>query len=326
MGTNENCAEAPPCMNRTLKLGGIDINSRRSASASRRHIEERFAAMADFHDRHAAALPIEQFVARLLQDLERQHGRARREVENAHGGEVLRVVGGWIGRLRILASSTLALARQAFDALETGELIALFQPDQAHTLGVASHHGNILHRRAHQHAVLAHQHDLIVQAHLQRAHHDSVAVGNLQGDHALAAAAMLREILERRQFAETVLRCRENEAVLATISALTRCSSLNFTPRTPAASRPIGRTSSSRKRIALPAVVNSSMSLVPSVIATPTSLSPGSSATAMMPLARGRENSASEVFLTVPRLVAMKTNFPSSNSLMDSMALMRSPS
>ena len=68
------------------------------------------------------------------------------------------------------------------------------------------------------------------------------------------------------------------------------------------------------------------MSLVPSVIATPTSLSPGSNATAMMPLARGRENNAREVFFTVPRLVAMKTNFPSSNSLIDIIALMRSPS
>jgi len=61
-------------------------------------------------------------------------------------------------------------------------------------------------------------------------------------------------------------------------------------------------------------------------LATPTSLSPSSSATAMMPLARGRENKASEVFFTVPKLVAMNTNLPSSNSLMESIALMRSPS
>ena len=80
------------------------------------------------------------------------------------------------------------------------------------------------------------------------------------------------------------------------------------------------------KRMALPPVVNSRMSLLPSVMATPTSLSPGSSATAMMPLARGRENRASEVFFTVPRLVAMNTNLLSSNSLIGSMALMRSPS
>src|SRR5580704_2890331 len=58
-------------------------------------------------------------------------------------------------------------------------------------------------------------------------------------------------------------------------------------PRTPAASRPIGRTSSSTKRMALPPVVNSRMSLLPSVMATPTSLSPGSSATAIMPRASG---------------------------------------
>ena len=44
----------------------------------------------------------------------------------------------------------------------------------------------------------------------------------------------------------------------------------------------------------------------------------------MIPLARGRENNASGVFFTVPRLVAMKTNFPSSKSLIDSIALMRS--
>ena len=46
----------------------------------------------------------------------------------------------------------------------------------------------------------------------------------------------------------------------------------------------------------------------------------------MMPLARGRENRSNGVFLTVPRLVAMNTNLPASNSLMASMALMRSPS
>ena len=45
---------------------------------------------------------------------------------------------------------------------------------------------------------------------------------------------------------------------------------------------------------------------VPSVIATPTSLSPGSSSTAMMPAARGRENADNGVFLTVPVAVAMK--------------------
>ena len=46
----------------------------------------------------------------------------------------------------------------------------------------------------------------------------------------------------------------------------------------------------------------------------------------MMPLVRGRENAASGVFLTVPCAVAMNTNLSSSNSLIGSTAVMRSPS
>src|ERR1700736_4870160 len=103
---------------------------------------------------------------------------------------------------------------QSVNALEPGELIALFEPNQANPLSIAPDHGNILHRRAHQNAVLTHEHDLIVQAHLQSTHHVSVAVGDLQCNHPLATAAVLREIIERRQFAESVLRCGENETLL----------------------------------------------------------------------------------------------------------------
>ena len=46
----------------------------------------------------------------------------------------------------------------------------------------------------------------------------------------------------------------------------------------------------------------------------------------MMPFARGLENKPSGVFFTVPKLVAMNTNLPSSKSLMASIALIRSPS
>ncbi len=67
-------------------------------------------------------------------------------------------------------------------------------------------------------------------------------------------------------------------------------------------------------------------SWLPSVIATPTSLSPGSRPTAMMPAARGRENAASGVFLTVPAAVAMNTKRSSSYSRIGSTAVMRSPS
>jgi len=71
-------------------------------------------------------------------------------------------------------------------------------------------------------------------------------------------------------------------------------------PRTPAESRPIARTSCSGKRIALPPLVTSTISRCPSVSATPTSLSFSRRSTAMMPLARGRENEVSGVFFTVP--------------------------
>src|SRR6185312_8963631 len=50
---------------------------------------------------------------------------------------------------------------QSVDALQPRELIALFQTDEAHALGVAADHGNVLHRRSHQHAVLAHEHYFI---------------------------------------------------------------------------------------------------------------------------------------------------------------------
>src|SRR5271154_5195954 len=122
--------------------------------------------------------------------------------------EILCVVGCRVGGCRVGGI-------RALDALEAGELISLFEPDQAHALSIASNDGDVLYRRAHQHAVLTHQHNLIVQAYLQRADHDAVAVRNLQRDDALTATAVLREILDRRQLAETILRCRQNESLLA---------------------------------------------------------------------------------------------------------------
>src|SRR6185312_16045402 len=71
---------------------------------------------------------------------------------------------------------------------------------------------------------------------------------------------------------------------------------------------PMGRTSSSLKRMDLPLEANSMASRLPSVMATPTRASPSFSSTAMMPLVRGREKLSSEVFFTVPSRVAMNTN------------------
>jgi len=97
--------------------------------------------------------------------------------------------------------------------------------------------------------------------------------------------------------------------------AITAWPSSSIMPRTPRALRPIGRTSPSSKRTALPASENSMTSQLPSVMATPIRKSPSSSAAAMMPALRGLEKSVSGVFFTVPRAVAMKTKWLSSNSL-----------
>ena len=78
-------------------------------------------------------------------------------------------------------------------------------------------------------------------------------------------------------------------------------------PRTPRAPRPIGRTSFSSKRTALPSSEKSITSWRPSVSATPMRWSPSSRSTAMIPEARGREKSESAVFLTTPCCVAKNT-------------------
>ncbi len=91
------------------------------------------------------------------------------------------------------------------------------------------------------------------------------------------------------------------------ISEITRWPLPSLTPRTPQAVRPIARTSDSRKRIALPAEVNSMMPWLPSVMSTPINWSSSRRSTAMIPLVRGREKSTSGVFFTVPEAVAMNT-------------------
>ena len=167
-------------------------------------------------------LPVEQLVARLLQTSSGNTAGPGEKLKARICREVLRCRPPARHRRRPslrrpvppAPGTSSRIRRQAVDALQPGELIALFQPDQAHALGIAPDHRNVLHRRAHQHAVLAHEHDLIVHAHLQRADHEAVAVGDLQRDDALAAAAMLGKILQRRQLAEAVLRCGEDEALL----------------------------------------------------------------------------------------------------------------
>ena len=93
-------------------------------------------------------------------------------------------------------------------------------------------------------------------------------------------------------------------------------------PRTPYAVRPIGRTSVSAKRIAMPSRVPMKISPVPSVSCTAITASPSSTPIAMMPPARGLLNAVSAVFLMTPFRVPITTNLSSSNSFTASIAAM----
>src|ERR1035438_8243960 len=84
-------------------------------------------------------------------------------------------------------------------------------------------------------------------------------------------------------------------------------------PRTPWAWRPIGRTFSSSKRIALPSCVARKTIWLPSVQLAATSSSSFSMAMALMPIDRTLLKSFNGVFLTVPLRVAKKTYLPSSS-------------
>ena len=83
-------------------------------------------------------------------------------------------------------------------------------------------------------------------------------------------------------------------------------------PRTPVAKRPIARTALSAKRTTRPCEENNMISLEPSVISTPINSSSSRKFKAMIPLERGRLNSVSAIFFTIPPAVAMMTNLSSS--------------
>ena len=51
---------------------------------------------------------------------------------------------GRIALARRLALASASASREAVDALQAGELIALLQPDEAHALGVAADHRDVL--------------------------------------------------------------------------------------------------------------------------------------------------------------------------------------
>ena len=162
---------------------------------------------------------------------------------------------------------------------------------------------DIGHRRAHQRAGGADQHELVVRRRpaARRPSRPLRSVVCMRDD-ALAAAACDRVLLERRELAVAVRGGRQDRPLADDderdhLVARRRRASCRARPprRDPsAARRPRGSGSPCR------ALANSMISRLPSVSATPTSRSSSRRSTAMMPLVRGRENAASGVFLTVP--------------------------
>ena len=84
-------------------------------------------------------------------------------------------------------------------------------------------------------------------------------------------------------------------------------------PRTPLVSRPIGRASDSRNRIAMPLAVASTSSSPGWVTTAPMSSSPSRSFTAISPLVRRRRYCSSGVFLTMPLRVASSRHWSGSS-------------
>ena len=105
-------------------------------------------------------------------------------------------------------------------------------------------------------------------------------------------------------------------ALSSTISILTTASpSSSRIPRTPRALLPIGRTSDSANRMALPCLDTITTSREPSVMMTFTSSSSSSKVTAIIPPFLGLLKSESALFLTVPDFVPINRYLSSSNLL-----------
>src|SRR5690606_15366805 len=101
------------------------------------------------------------------------------------------------------------------DALDTAQALAVGKADESHALGVAAIDGNVGNGGAHQRAGIGDQHDLVVVTDQLRADDLAVALVGLDGDHALAAAALQRVFGDRGALAVAVLGSGQHAAFLA---------------------------------------------------------------------------------------------------------------
>src|SRR5689334_9358328 len=121
------------------------------------------------------------------------HRRCRRSVQ----------LGAWLTPLFAMAIAVSAVAVAVLelallDALEARELLAFAQRDERDALRRAALLADLRDARADQHAAGGDEHHLVVVVDEHRADERAVALGSLDGDHALAAAPVLRVLAERR--------------------------------------------------------------------------------------------------------------------------------
>src|SRR6516225_9163177 len=122
-----------------------------------------------------------------------------------------RVAGRGVGR--VVRDPFLAVPIEALDAFDADQSLAFAETDEPHPLGVTTLHRDAIDRGAHQRAGRADEHDLLSRHDLQRRYREAVAIGGLERDHALTAAAVDRKLRERRELAVAGRRGREHVAL-----------------------------------------------------------------------------------------------------------------
>src|SRR3954470_23115020 len=208
MGTIAFSPRPPPCMNRMRKCAGTASSSRRAASASAAICMNSLprwlisitptpqpcqssisAAASRSTGSGMAAGPGAKFQGRF-------------ESAIASGRRIAGV------RRRFAFGRALAILDVRVvldDALQARQLGAVVQRDQRDALRGPPELAHLAHPRAHEHALVGDQHDLVVRAH-QRGRDDlAVALALLDGDHALGAAAVARVFDDRGALAKAVL-------------------------------------------------------------------------------------------------------------------------
>ena len=123
-----------------------------------------------------------------------------------------------------------------------------------HAGGVAALRRDVPDRHADDDAAGGDHEDLVVEADHERGDHEALLGGELDAPHALAAAALAVELVELGALAVAGVGDDQDGDVVAGDVAATRPRrpGFIFMPRTPAAARPMGRTSSSAKRMVMP--------------------------------------------------------------------------